>query len=236
MSSQTSDNSCGTFENWGGEGRSEGSLIMKQPGREGPPWAAGSRWVFLRKQLPGTQCPRTQDCLPALLIIHSLWLSSRLPVGSCLVWDGRFLSSKPSNQSVHVSKDMQHWCVAKVEAWAPRMGTCPHSCHLQLLGHPYWVSAAVLFPPLAPGNELMAVRSNWGDECGSSAAPPLTWTHSLKALQAIKRDQMQPFLDLQATWSLAQHCRCLGSNGRYASPRANLRPKENPWGSLLPDS
>lgn len=151
---------------------------------------------------PGTQCPQTQDCLPALLIIHSLWLSSLLPVGS--VWFGMGDSYLQSRE-IRVFMFQRTCSVGVWPRWGPEHPewvTCPHPCHLQLLGHPYWVIAAVLSPPLAPGNKLMAARNNWGDECGSWSklcCPRLTWTHSLKILEAIQSDQMQPLLDVQAT-------------------------------------
>ena len=75
---------------------------------------------------------RPWSCLPALLIIHCLWLPSWLLVGP--VWFGvgdSYLQSL--DQDVRVLMNiMQLWCLAKVGAWETWSGApCPHMCHFQ---------------------------------------------------------------------------------------------------------
>ena len=53
-----------------------------------------STWIFLMKLFPGSRCPQTLE-LSASSANHSLPLTSFLATrGPCLVWGGRFLSSK----------------------------------------------------------------------------------------------------------------------------------------------
>lgn len=136
--------------------------------------SCGQAEFSLGNSFPGTQCPQTQDCLPALLITHPFWLSSLLPVGS--VWFG-VGDSYLQSREIRVFMFQRTCSVGVWPRWGPEHPewvTCPHPCHLQLLGHPYWVNAVVLSPPLAPGNKLIAARNKGGMsvEAGVSSAAP----------------------------------------------------------------
>lgn len=97
--------------------RSKGSLTMEQPGWEGLLWVPVVNLSFPHKTLQALSVHRSWNCLPALLIIHYLWLPSWLLMGP--VWFGvgdSYLQSL--DQDVRVLMNiMQLWCLAKVGAW-----------------------------------------------------------------------------------------------------------------------
>lgn len=97
--------------------RSKGNLTMEQPGWEGLLWVPVVNLSFPHETLQALSVHRSWNCLPALLIIHYLWLPSWLLMGP--VWFGvgdSYLQSL--DQDVRVLMNiMQLWCLAKVGAW-----------------------------------------------------------------------------------------------------------------------
>lgn len=167
-----------------GGGRSEGASPWRSQAMEDLLW---SSWAFLRKQLPRNSVP-TDSGLSASSANHSPPLASFLATcGQCLAWDGWFLSSKSRSGCSCFNEHVVLVCGQGGGLSIPdgtlSGATCPHSGHFRLLGHHCWVSAALLSPPLATGNQLMAARKSRGDECGSwgkLCCPHLTWTTASK--------------------------------------------------------
>lgn len=119
--------------------RSKGNLTMEQPGWEGLLWVPVVNLSFPHETLQALSVHRSWNCLPALLIIHYLWLPSRLLIGS--VWFGvgdSYLQSL--DQDVHVvMNNMEIWCRSNPDGtWSG--ASCPHMCHFQ----PHIVIGSVL--------------------------------------------------------------------------------------------
>ena len=107
---------------------------------------------------------RLWSCLPALLIIHHFWLPSWRLVGR--VWFGMgdsYLQSLGQDVPI-LMNHMQPWCLAKVGPEQPgqdlKWGSLS-PCMPLATSHCCGLSAAVLSPPLATGNQLPEMAKRW---------------------------------------------------------------------------
>lgn len=154
-----------------------------------------STWIFLMKLFPGTRCPQTLK-LSASSANHSLPLTSFLATrGPCLVWGGRFLSSKSWSGC---SCFNEHHA-----AFVPGQGgglrnldrtwngaPCPHTCHFQLhvAAGPVLLFSLILWPLAHSCQKWPRGGDKYGGQemsgvCLSLNVHYVTWTYSSDVLE-----------------------------------------------------
>ena len=188
ISCQTSGSGCawGPSRTWRGGNRSEGKSRRgaARPWRTSVGSCGQAEFVSWNSfQVLGVH--RLWSCLPALLIIPHPLLPSWLLVGSeCLVWDGRFLTSKSWSGCSRFNE--QHAALVtgqggglsnpdRILSGAP----CPHMFHFQ----PHIAIGSVLLFSLLFWPLTHSCRNNWGEEDRSwrkLCCPHLTRTTASK--------------------------------------------------------
>ena len=129
-----------------------------------------STWVFLMKLSSDTQCPQILE-LSASSANHSLPLASFSATHwQCLVWGGRFLSSK-SWSGCSCCNEQHGDLVPEQPGRDLKWGFLSSYVPLST-SHCYWVSAAVFSPPLASGSQLPGTTVKESDGAGGSSAAP----------------------------------------------------------------